>query len=91
MNIELRSQVVAPERRAHEPLPVKEITFESRKATFVVRSDSSAFAGDWGVMFRVGPLGLNLQADEAEALGNALIECAEHYRAALALSKGGAE
>jgi hypothetical protein len=90
MSIELRSQVVAPERRTHEPLSVKEITFESRKATFVVRSDNYAFAGDWGVMFRVGPLGVNLQADEAEALGKALIECAEYYRAALARAGGGA-
>ncbi len=84
MSIELRSQIVAPERPTHEPLPIKEITFESRKATFVVRSDKYAFGGDWGVMFRVGPLGLNLQADEAEALGKALIECAEHYQTALA-------
>ena len=41
-------------------------------------------------MFRVGPLGLNVSADEAEALGNALVAAAQHYRAALANVSGGA-
>lgn len=88
MSIELTIRDGADVRLPPVKLPTKEYVFESRKATFLVRSADSTFANDWAVMFRVGPLGMNLNTDEAEALGNALIAAAEHYRAALARVQG---
>ena len=87
MSIELRSEVVMPEPMRSEPLPVKRITFESRNACF--RFETNQHNWDtFAVSFYVGPLGLTLKADEAEALGKAMIECAEHYRAAIAKATG---
>jgi hypothetical protein len=86
MSIELIERDGAVQQLPLVKLPTKEYVFESRKATFLVRSDDSTFSGDWAVQFRVGPLGMNLNPDEAEALGKALIAAAEHYRA---VSAGG--
>lgn len=90
MTIEITERLVAPQEQRLPKLQVKEITFASRRATFVVASGNNAWAETWAVMFRVGPLGLNVSADEAEALGNALVAAAQHYRAALANVSGGA-
>lgn len=79
MSIELSSELVAPERMRQDPLPVKRITFESRKACFRFGTCGRPWE-DFAVQFHVGPIGLNLNADEAEAFGKAMIECAEHYR-----------
>ena len=88
MSIELTLRDGEPLLTPRVKLPTKEYVFESRKATFLVRSDDSTFSGDWAVQFRVGPLGMNLNPDEADALGKALIAAAEHYRAALARVQG---
>ena len=87
MNIELRTEVYTPERRTADPLSVKRVTFESRKACFRFETSEHGW-DDMAVRFYVGPLGLWLQADEAEAVGKAMVACAKHYRAAVA--KGGA-
>lgn len=88
MSIELTERDGAPVVAASVKLPTKEYVFESRDATFLVRTDNSAYSGSWAVQFRVGPLGMNLSADEAEALGRALTSAAEHYRSALARAQG---
>lgn len=87
MSIQLQSEVVTPEPMRHDPLPVKRITFESRKACFRFETNDSPW-NNFAVRFYVGPIGLTLNPDEAEALGNAMIECAEHYRAAIAKATG---
>ena len=89
MSIELTERDGAPLVAPSVKLPTKEYVFESRKATFLVRSDNITYSDDWAVQFRVGPLGMNLNTDEAVALGRALISAAEHYRAALANVTGG--
>ncbi len=86
MSIELHIDVTTPERRTSDPLPVKRVTFESRKAVFRVESSQHEWS-DFEVNFYCGPTALWLQADEAEAMGKALIECAEHYRTTLANCK----
>ena len=88
MSIELLTEVFTPEPRFSEPLQVKRITFESRKAVFRFETCERDWS-DHAVRFYVGPLGMWLQADEAEAMGKAMIECAEHHRAALARVSGG--
>lgn len=83
MSIELHSEVATPKRYTRDPLPIKRVTFTSRNAGFAVETSDH----DWterAVHFYVGPIGLHLNPDEAEALGKALIACAEHFRAALA-------
>lgn len=86
MSIELKSEVVTPQRRTSDPLQIKRVTFESRGACFRFETNEHDWS-DMAVRFYVGPLGLWLQADEAEAMGKAMIECAEHFRAALARSQ----
>jgi hypothetical protein len=83
MSIELISRISTPTPVMSEPLPVKRITFESRNACFQFETSQH----DWfehAVHFYVGPIGLHVTPDEAEATGKAMIECAEHFRAALA-------
>ena len=79
MSIELHSEVVTPAPMRQDPMPVKRITFESRKACFRFSTCGHPWE-DFAVQFHVGPIGLMLNADEAEAMGRAMIECAEHYR-----------
>lgn len=70
-------------------MPVKRIAFESRNACFRFETNKRNW-DDFAVSFYVGPLGMTLSADEAEALGTAMIECAEHYRSAIAKAERGA-
>jgi len=79
MSIELHSQLFAPEQMRSDPLPVKRITFESRKACFRFSTCAHPWE-DFAVQLHVGPIGLTVNPDEAEAIGRAMIECAEYYR-----------
>lgn len=88
MTIDIKSEVITRERYVREPLPVMNASFTSRKADFIIKSSDHNFI-DMGVSFHVGPIGLHLRPDEAIALAQALIQCAEHYTAALA-NVGGA-
>ena len=81
MSIQLLSEVITPEPMRSDPMPVKRITFESRNACFRFETNEHRW-DNFAVRFYVGPIGLTLNPDEAEALGKAMIECAHHYRAA---------
>ena len=81
MSIELRSEVATREPTRQDPMPVKRITFESRNACFRFETNERQWH-DFAVRFYVGPIGLTVNPDEAEAIGRAMIECAEHYRSA---------
>ena len=79
MSIELRSEVATREPTRQDPMPVKRITFESRNACFRFSTCRHPWE-DFAVQLHVGPIGLMVTADEAEAVGRAMIECAEYYR-----------
>lgn len=83
MSIELHAEVSTPQRYVSAPLPIKRVTFTSRNAGFAVETSEHDWV-DRAVHFYVGPIGLHVNPDEAEALGKAFIECAEHFRAARA-------
>ena len=80
--IEICTEVVNcghPEPR----LAVLRQKFQSRNADFVVQTGTYVGA-NYAVSLRVGPIGLDIRADEAEVLGKALIAAAKHYVAAVA-------
>lgn len=89
MTIDIKSEVVTRERYVREPLPVMNVTFSSRKADFIIKSSDHGFM-DMAVSFHVGPIGMHLRPDEAIALAQAMIQCAEHYTDALARVGGAA-
>lgn len=81
MGIEISREMVPPqqEHRQEPKITVLRQKFSSRGADFVVETNNHAYLNNYAVMFRVGPLGLDIRADEAEALGQALIAAAAHY------------
>lgn len=79
--IEICSEVVNHEPCQESPLPVLRQKFRSRNADFVVATSKYRYLKNHEISLQVGPLGLNMRADEAQALGKALIAAAEHYSA----------
>lgn len=80
MSIEIRSKVAIPQEHLQDqPLPVLRQTFQSRGADFVIETSNHAWIDNHAVTLRVGPIGLDIRANEAEALGKALIAASEHY------------
>ncbi|WP_145956547.1 hypothetical protein [Burkholderia pseudomallei] len=84
MSLAIETTVEQPDEVAlRKPLPVFKAKFVSRNATFMVKSDREHFE-TFAVSINVGPLGMWLNADEAEALGKSMIEAAEHWRRVVA-------
>lgn len=77
--LEIETKVAIEEFTPEQPLPILRQKFRSRNADFLVETGKHRFVS-YAVSFRVGPIGLNLGADEAHALGTALIAAAEHYK-----------
>ncbi len=84
----MEREVLPPQNMA--PIEVLSIKIKSSNHKLFVKSlgddcSRTEFADSMGVCFwDGGSFHLNLGAAEAEALGKALIECAEHYRAMIA-------
>lgn len=80
MSLAIETIVEQPDEVAlRKPLPVFKAKFSSRNATFLIKSDREHFES-FAVSVNVGPLGMWLNADEAEALGKSMIKAAEHWR-----------
>ncbi len=56
-----------------------ELSFKSRGADFIISTSEYVGMENFAVSFRVGPISISISAEEARALGAAMIECADHY------------
>jgi len=90
-NLSVTTNIRQAELPRYEPLPVFEATFRSRNATFCVKTDdrspSYALSDSFAVAFFCGPVGIHLNPDEAETLGQQFIFAANHYRQAISAAK----
>lgn len=79
--IDIKTEWNKHEIDTESPLLVLRQKFNSRNADFVVETSKYRYLRNHEISLRVGPIGLDIRAEEALALGKALIAAAEHYSA----------